>query len=224
MSVFYASLVGTRRFISGLGQSSLLFSPVRRTLVEPGARVRGELRPLLLCHYGQQLWLRGLIAGCCGNLSARAHDGSSLYITPRTANKSRLLARDILRVPLDATAAELTEVSVEFPMHRACYRARPDVGAVIHTHAPALTALGLRDVALGEVLPEAAHALGGVVRVPYHPAGSDALADAVGHAVAAGNGLVLLARHGAVAVGRDVGEAYDRMELGELSAQAAVLA
>ncbi len=224
MSVFSASLVGTRRFISGLGQSGLLFAPVRRTLVEPSARVRGELRPLLLCHYGYQLWSRGLIAGCCGNLSARTHDGAGMYITPRTANKSRLLARDILRVPLDATDDQLTEVSIEFPLHRACYRLCADVGAVIHTHAPALTALGLRDVTIGDRLPEAAQALGGVACVPYCPSGSHTLADAVGRAVAAGNGLILLAQHGAVSVGRDVPEAYDRMELGELSAQALVLA
>lgn len=224
MSVLSASLVGTRRFISGLGQSGLLFTPVRRTLVEPGARVRGELRPLLLCHYGYQLWSRGLIAGCCGNLSARMQDGAAIYITPRTVNKSRLLARDILRVPLDATPEQLADVSVEFPMHRACYRLRPEVGAVIHTHAPALTALGLRHVAIGDLLPEAAHALGGVARVPYHPSGSEALAGAVADAVAAGNGLILLEQHGAVSVGRDVPEAYDRMELGELSAQAVVLA
>ena len=224
MSVLSASLVGTRRFISGIGQSGLLFAPVRRTLVEPGARVRGELRPLLLCHYGYQLWSRGLIAGCCGNLSARMHDGTGIYITPRTVNKSRMLARDIQRVPLDAAAEQLTDVSVEFPMHRACYRAREDIGAVIHTHAPALTALGLRDDALGDFLPEAAHAIGGVGRVPYHPSGSEALAEAVARAVADGNGLVLLSKHGAVSVGRDVAEAYDRMELGELSAQAVVLA
>lgn len=224
MSVLSASLVGTRRFISGLGQSGLLFTPVRRTLVEPGARVRGELRPLVLCHYGYQLWARGLIAGSCGNLSARTHDGAGIYITPRTANKSRLLARDILRVPLDATADQLTDVSIEFPLHRACYRVCADVGAVIHTHAPALTALALRDVAIGDLLPEAAHVLGGVARVPYSPSGSEALAEAVARAVAAGNGLVLLAKHGAVSVGRDVAEAYDRMELGELSAQAVVLA
>ena len=224
MSVLSASLVGTRRFISGIGQSGLLFAPVRRTLVEPGARLRPELRPLLLCHYGYELWSRGLIAGCCGNLSARMQDDGGIYITPRTVNKSRMLARDILRVPLDATADQLADVSVEFPMHRACYRARADIGAVIHTHAPALTALGLRDVAIGHVLPEAAQAIGGVARVPYHPSGSEALADAVAQEVAAGNGLVLLEKHGAVSVGRDVPEAYDRMELGELSAQAVVLA
>jgi L-fuculose-phosphate aldolase len=224
MSMLSASLVGTRRFISGIGQSGLLFAPVRRTLVEPGARVRGELRPLLLCHYGYQLWSRGLIAGCCGNLSARMRDGVGIYITPRTVNKSRMLARDIQRVPLDATADQLANVSVEFPMHRACYRARADIGAVIHTHAPALTALGLRDLSLGEVLPEAAQAVGGVARVGYYPSGSEVLAESVARAVGAGNGLVLLAQHGAVSVGRDVAEAYDRMELGELSAQAAVLA
>lgn len=95
---------------------------------------------------------------------------------------------------------------------------------LIHTHAPALTALGIRGLDLADYLPEAAETLGGVRRVPYAPSGSAALGDAVGEAVAAGGAVILLERHGALTVGRDLAEAYDRMELAELSARVVLFA
>jgi len=42
--------------------------------------------------------------------------------------------------------------------------------------------------------------------------------------VANGATLVLLEHHGVVSIGRDLPEAYDRMELGEISAKTALLA
>lgn len=223
MLVLAGSIGNTRRLIVGLGQSGLLFGPVRRGFVEPGARMRGELRPLLICHYGRLLWQRGMIAGCCGNLSTRAQDRSAIYITPRAANKSRLHVRDIPKVALDASERELEHVSIEFPLHRTSYEIQ-DVGAVIHTHAPALTALGITDLELGDMLPEAVRALGSIQRIPHYTAGSQELADAVGDAVAGGAKLLILEQHGAVSVGRDLPEAYDCMELGEISARTALLA
>jgi L-fuculose-phosphate aldolase len=132
--------------------------------------------------------------------------------------------RDIPKVRIDANPEEQERVSIEFPMHRACYLAEETVGAVIHTHAPALTALGMRDLELADALPEAVQALGSIRRVPYYAAGTQALADAVGEAVADGATLVLLEHHGAISVGGDLPESYDRMELAELLAHTALLA
>jgi L-fuculose-phosphate aldolase len=224
MSMLSASIGGTRRLVVGLGQYGLLLGPVRRALVEPGASFSDELLRLLICHYGRRLWEGGLIAGPCGNLSAKAHRDAEIFITPRAANKSQLSVTDIRRVSLDPTPLELAHVSVEFPLHRACYVADPGVAAVIHTHAPALTAVGIRGLDITGLLPESEHALAGIRRVPYAPSGSARLGELVGRAVADGAHLLLLERHGAVAVGRDITEAYDRMEFGELCAHTALLA
>jgi L-fuculose-phosphate aldolase len=109
-------------------------------------------------------------------------------------------------------------------MHRACYFADVGIGAVIHTHAPALTALGICGLDLDRALPEAGASVGGVTRVPYAPSGSGELADSVGRAVSEGARVVVLERHGVVTVGHNLTDAFDRMELGELSAKAALLA
>lgn len=214
---------GTRRLVLHAGQYGLLLGPVRRALIEPAAAANDEVLRLLVCYYGKRLWASGLIAGTCGNLSARLRDHETVYITPRSANKARLNAPDIVRVSLSAGPESAGRASVEFPMHRSCYLASAGVGAVIHTHAPALTGLGLRDIEIEQLLPEAATALGKIARVPYAPSGSQELGGLVGRAVAEGATLVLLERHGAVSVGRNLAEAYERMEFGELTGKAILL-
>ncbi len=225
MSVLSSWIGGTRRLVLDVGHNGLLLGPVRRAFVEPASAVSDELLRLLLCYYGKHLWHMGLIAGSCGNLSARLSRRDVIYITPRSANKARLSTSDIQRVSLEEPeATDLERVSAEFPMHRACYVGDGQVGAVIHTHAPALTAVGILGHDLGRLLPEVEASLGRIRRVPYAVSGSEALAHLVGDAVAEGASLILLERHGAVSVGRDLVDAYDRMEFGELSAKTALLA
>lgn len=207
-----------------LGRYGTRVGPLRRALVEPAAILSDDALSLLICDCGRCLGAAGLIAGTCGNLSARCRSRNFIWITRTGANKSRLRAIDLRRIPLSASAEVDRDISCEFPMHRACYVVDASIGAVIHTHAPGLTALGIRDVDLDAVLPEAASSVGGVSRIPYLPSGSEQLAAAVGEAVSAGAHLLLLQRHGAVAVGRTLNEAADRMELGELSARAVLLA
>jgi L-fuculose-phosphate aldolase len=214
---------GTRRLVLHAGQYGLLLGPVRQALLEPAAAASDEALRLLICYYGKRLWAAGFIAGTCGNLSARLRDHETVYITPRSIDKSRLRAPDIVRVSLRAGTWSVGRASVEFPMHRSCYLASPNVGAVIHTHAPALTGLGLRHIDLDRLLPEAAKTLGKIARITYAPSGSEKLGEAVATAVVDGATLMLLERHGAVSVGRNLAEAYERMELGELTAKAALL-
>lgn len=215
---------GTRRLVGHVGQYGMLLGPVRRAILEPAAAANDEALRLLICYHGRRLWEAGLIGGCCGNLSARLHHGDAFYITPRGMNKSRLHAGDIRLVPLRGDGENSPRASVELPLHRACYFADAGVGAVIHTHAPALTAIGIRRLDMHDQLPEVEESLGGVARVPYTPAGSPELAESVSRAVSKGARLVLLERHGAVTVGHTLTDAYDRMEFGELSAKAALLA
>lgn len=219
MSKLRSWLGGTRRLVLDVGRHGLLFGPVRRAFVEPAASVSNEIRGLLLSYYGERLSHAGLIAGSSGNLSVRLNDVNTIYITPHASNKAFLRRSDLTRVSLDDDDFDRERVSIEYPMHHACYVADESVCAVIHTHAPALTAVGIVGLDLAEVLPEIKGSFGTIRCIPYTPAGSQELADAVGDAVRDGAKLVILQRHGAVSVGADLAEACDRMELGELSAR-----
>ena len=89
---------------------------------------------------------------------------------------------------------------------------RYGAGAVVHTHPPAGTALGLVLDELPCVHYEMV-ALGGRVRVvPYRTFGTRELADAVVEALE-DRGAALMANHGAIAHGGDLAQAVQRAHL-----------
>ncbi len=176
-----------------------------------------------LCRAGRQLHAHGLIAGLAGNFSVRL-DEDHLLITPRGTNKSRLRPEDMVTLPLEGHGhGEVTQGSTELPFHRACYLASDEVGAVVHTHAPALTAVGVRGLDITSTLPELELAVGSIVLLDFTPSGSEQLGRATGDAVAESAGVILLKNHGAVSVGGDLDDAVNRMELAELAAYTVLL-
>ncbi|MFV2006926.1 MAG: class II aldolase/adducin family protein [Longimicrobiales bacterium] len=175
-----------------------------------------------LCRAGRRLHENGLIAGLAGNLSVRL-DEDRLLITPRGTNKGQLRPRDMVRLPLRSHDHGEARASTELPFHQACYLASDEVGAVVHTHAPALTAVGIRGLDITSTLPEVELAVGVIVLLDFAPSGSEQLGRATGGAVAEGAGVILLKDHGAVSVGRDLDDAVNRMELAELAAYTVLL-
>gem|GEM_PF-9878 len=165
----------------------------------------------------------GLIAGLAGNFSARvsAHE---FLVTPAGRHKGDLAAGDLVRAEVDPGTGAVPGASSELPFHRGCYRADPEVGAVAHTHAPALVALGARGLDLVGHTPEVAKVLGRVAYLPFLESGSEALGRAVEEAVAGGARVILLGDHGAITTGHDIADAAHRMELAELTAYTVLLA
>ena len=103
-------------------------------------------------------------------------------------------------------------------MHLAVYSARPDVGAVVHTHSVFATTFAV----LGEELPAVHYALawaGRRVRVaPYATYGTPAIATGC-VATLGEDGAVLLANHGVVAVGPGLDAALEVAEAVEYTAE-----
>jgi ribulose-5-phosphate 4-epimerase/fuculose-1-phosphate aldolase len=104
-------------------------------------------------------------------------------------------------------------------LHLHTYRARPDVNAVVHLHPQRLLLLD----ALGEpvrlVTTDHAYYVRRVVRVGYHPPGSEELATAAAEAVADGANCVILAHHGCSVLGETVELAHRRARNLEEAAQ-----
>jgi L-fuculose-phosphate aldolase len=138
----------------------------------------------------------GLVVGTVGNVSARVRDG--FLITPTRTSYDSLTRKDLVfvRDGVDARTA-----SREWPLHAAIYRARPDAGAIVHTHSVHATAWSFLDEPLGPATEELDYYATGPIRTSAPAkAGSPELGD---NAVAAlgGSSAVLLGRHGVVAVG-----------------------
>lgn len=178
--------------------------------------LRGELADVC-----RRLYERGLVTSVAGNVSAR--EGSRVYITPTGFALDAVTPGDVVVTDLEGRLLEgRHRPSSELPLHLAVYRAGPGLRAVVHTHSPVATAFSVRGEGLAPVTTEAEMLLGEVPLVPYAPPGSDALGEAVAARVG-GCRAVLLERHGVVAWGDDLREAYHRAELAEETARVHLL-
>lgn len=181
---------------------------------------------------GVRLGSRGLIVAAEGNLSIRLDEG--ILITPSGSRKDMLAPGDLVLVPfeppVDDGAANGFDGAPAGPrpssnigMHRAIYAARPDVRAIAHAHLVAAIALTLVNVQPDpNILPETSLHLPRLPVVPFAEAASDALARMLVTTLTDGRdpadypNAVLLERHGAIAIGPDLGVAIDRLELTDL--------
>jgi len=171
---------------------------------------------------GRRLYARGLIGGHEGNVSVRLE--SSLLITPAGVCKGFLSADMIVRTDLEGRPQDGGRASTETLMHTAVYRRRGDVHAVVHAHPPTATAFAVAGIALDRPLTaEAVVTLGPVPLIPYGQPSTDELADNVGRAVCEAHAL-LMAHHGALAVGDTLERAWERMETLEQLARVALVA
>jgi L-fuculose-phosphate aldolase len=113
--------------------------------------------------------------------------------------------------------------SSEYGLHLQCYKQRPDVGAVIHAHSPCATAFALANKPIdGSLLVELTLTIGDVPVAPFARAGTAEVAESIAPFLAE-HDVILLQNHGAVAVGRDLQEAFNRMETLELCAKTILL-
>ena len=104
-------------------------------------------------------------------------------------------------------------------MHQEIYRARPDVGGLVHTHSVYASAHAAARRAVPPVVEELAQVVGGAIEcAPYARAGTDALARAAAGALGDRN-AVLLANHGLVGVGRTPQDALRVCIVSEQGAQ-----
>lgn len=153
----------------------------------------------------QQLNPLGINQGTSGNVSVRAGDG--LLVTPSGLPYHALKPSQIVWMDLDGRFDGQWQPSSEWRFHCDILRDRPDIDAVVHTHATRATALAC----LGKGIPAfhymVAVAGGADIRcAPYATFGTAALSD---HAVAAleNRQACLLANHGLIACGRTLGKA-----------------
>jgi L-fuculose-phosphate aldolase len=178
---------------------------------EGGGMTETEAREAIVAAV-RRLDALGLNRGSTGNASHRwGVDGQGgMLITP-TGMGAELTADDLVHVADDGSVSGRWQPSSEWQFHRAAYRARPDVQAVLHTHAVHATALACLDRPLPPFHYMVAVAGGDdVPLVPYSTFGSEMLSNGVGQALANRNAC-LLAHHGLVSCGSTMAQALKVM-------------
>jgi L-fuculose-phosphate aldolase len=169
------------------------------------------------------IWQRGFVRGTAGNVSVRLGASDKLLITPSNTPYANLKPDDLALCSMgcEHLAGEICP-SIELPLHTAVYCARPDVRAIIHTHAPHATSIA----AAGKAIPlhsKAARETLGSDCIPcttFAPEGSTELANNVVAALGDKCKAVLLAKHGTLAVGSSLEEAFTISELIENTSEA----
>lgn len=184
-----------------------------RPLLHTGGVTRDEARAAV-ADASRRLAEEGLLIGTAGNVSMRlgGPEEGLVAVTATGVVLADCTPGDVTIVDgsglvVDGDLAPTSELGLHLRL-----LARPDVGAVVHTHSPMATALSL----VVDEIPVVHYqqlALGGPVPVvPFAVFGSDQLAGSVDAALQHRR-AALMANHGAVAVGQDLGTAVDAMLL-----------
>jgi L-fuculose-phosphate aldolase len=158
---------------------------------------------------GIELERLGILDLTAGNISARVSD-DAIAITPSGIPYGDTTPDDIVVCGLaDGDVIEGTRVpSSELALHRAVYAARPETGAVVHTHSPYATTLAV----LRKPIPAVHYVISrlGTSEVPvvdYATYGTQELAQNAFGGLGGTTKALLLANHGTLALGSDLDEA-----------------
>ncbi|RKX18064.1 MAG: class II aldolase/adducin family protein [Candidatus Zixiibacteriota bacterium] len=177
----------------------------------------------ILINFCRLLYKNGLIAGFDGNYSAKL-DNNSILITPSGLAKGFLEPEDLIVVDLSGNKISgRREPSSETAMHLQVYQNRPEINACCHAHPPYSTTFAVTGKQLPDnILPEVLLNIGNIGWVDYIPTGvAEEWVKLALHIRK--NNAVLLANHGVLTLGQDIGEAYFRMETVEHLARIAFL-
>ncbi|SMF82792.1 L-fuculose-phosphate aldolase [Paenibacillus uliginis N3/975] len=171
-----------------------------------------------LCKYARKIVDNGLVVGPGGNISARA--GDKMYLSPSGFALEEIEPEQWIEV--DIRTGAITDIglrpSSEVLMHLYGYRAKPEMGAMVHTHPSHCIAFTLIEQELPIMFPDQAALVGRTSYIPYIIPTTDLLADAVAEKVTEASSI-LLGNHGLVTTGRNLREAYYRTQVVEESAK-----
>ncbi|MBQ6713796.1 MAG: class II aldolase/adducin family protein [Selenomonadales bacterium] len=170
--------------------------------------------------YAHRMTEKGLIAGTWGNISVRIPDTDMIAITPSGRDYMTLVPSDIAIVNMKGEWVDGNyKPSSELPLHLAVYRARQDVGALIHTHSIYASACAAARRSIPAIIEDVAMMNGGVIEVAEYAAnGSTELAANTVRALGE-HQSVLLANHGMLGCGSNLKEAMTMCELVEKTAR-----
>ena len=165
-----------------------------------------------ICEMGRRLWQKDYTDGNGGNITIRVGDNLALC-TPTLICKGFMAPDEMCLVDLDGKQlAGSRKRTSEALTHFGIMKRQPACKACVHAHPPHATAFAIANVNIPSCLiPEAEVFLGKIGVAKYQTPGTPANADEVGE-VGKTHQAVLMQNHGVIVWGKDVEDAYWKME------------
>jgi L-fuculose-phosphate aldolase len=165
-----------------------------------------------ICQIGERIWNKGYVDGNGGNITVRVGDNLVLC-TPTLISKGFMTADDICMVDLDGNQVAGTRPRTsEVNTHLAIMKHEPAAKSCVHAHPVYATAFAVAGVTPPSCLiPEPEVFLGEIGFASYQTPGSPENANEVGR-LAKKHQSILMQNHGVICWGKDVEDAYWKME------------
>jgi L-fuculose-phosphate aldolase len=182
----------------------------------PEKALRGQL-----CEFVHRAYRQRLLISTAGAFSARL-EGNDFLVTPRRRDRLELEAPGIVRARPGFCEAGKRPSRAAL-LHAHIYQRNPDVGAVINAQPAHASAFCMTKAALSSnTIPESYLVLRDVPKLPFACIVEDA-ARLAAQVSLKKCPVVLIENEGAVVVGKDVLDAFDRLEVLEATAEAMLL-
>lgn len=171
-----------------------------------------------------------------GDLSLRDPETGLIYIDPRPNKNFKIwnwrgiTVDDIVVMDIDGNVVDGGKTgdknpTVEWPMHVAIYKARPETQAIVHSHALHSGVFAALGWDIPAVLAESVLTTGGDVKcAKYGKVSSKELGDYIAEALGEDRKAALLMQHGAVYIGQSMDEALTVAEYTEKCAETVIMA
>ena len=177
-----------------------------------------------LINISKRCYNRGLTSGAGGNISVRIPGENKVLVTGTGISFIDTGLDNIITVDFDLNVLDGNlKPSKEIKWHCGIFKLRNDVGAIVHSHSPASTAFSVANKVVPLLTGPIEKTIGKHEVIPYAVPGSDELAGYVLEAFKNQSLKVLIMEnHGAVAVGKNLTEAYNIADVLEDAAKIAI--
>lgn len=174
-----------------------------------------------MCRFIHRSYDQRLFTSTQGTYSQRLEDDSFL-ITPFSHDRKYLNPEDLVTVKNGMAEAGKTP-SRSVSLHEAIYKAHPEIGSVLIAHAPSIMAFAVTDTEFdSRLIPESYIALRNVIKLPFLSSTTDV--EGTVKALTPSTPVIIIENQCVLVTGKDLLNAFDRLEVLEFSAKAVIAA